>query len=238
MGMRALGTNNGLFPASLSLRPFSLTCLMLTLGLVGCASIHQLAVAPTTVCTGESVNVSWRTCGTTTLTQVPIQPGQSDECVDSLPVGASPVPVSNAGTLKRQAIGDSVFYVEAKSWFGRPAHKCVRVFVNEVLPLAGIPQCAGVRTIRLVVSRPAASAWSARTTVGDVQNMNDVSVSVQHGGRIAKLAPKETSEAFSRTDPAGDWTIESGLQDGPDCGQSGAKVPNSLSLRVNPLCQP
>ena len=119
MGMRALGTNNGLFPASLSLRPFSLTCLMLTLGLVGCASIHQLAVAPTTVCTGESVNVSWRTCGTTTLTQVPIQPGQSDECVDSLPVGASPVPVSNAGTLKRQAIGDSVFYVEAKSWFGR-----------------------------------------------------------------------------------------------------------------------
>jgi len=131
MRMRALGTSKGLFPVNLPTRLFRLACVVLTVGLAGCASISQLTVAPTTVCPGENVNVSWRTCGTTTLTQVPIRPGQSDECVDSLPVGASPVPVSNSGTVERQASGDTVFYVEAKGWLGKPAHKCVRVFVNE-----------------------------------------------------------------------------------------------------------
>ncbi len=218
-------------------RLFLLACVVLTVGFAGCASISQLTVAPTTVCPGENVHVSWRTCGTTTLTQVPIRPGQSDECVDSLPVGASPVPVSSSGTVERQASGDTVFYVEAKGWLGKPSHKCVRVFVNEVLPLAGIPQCAGPRAIRVVVSRPAGSSWSGRTTVGVVQNLNDIPVSVRHGGRVATLAPRETSGAFSTMDPGGDWIIESDLQDGPDCGQAGTRVPTALSLQVNPLCQ-
>ena len=229
MRMRGLGTRKGLFSL--------LACVVLTVGLAGCANISQLTVAPTTVCPGENVNVSWRTCGTTTLTQVPIRPGQSDECVDSLPVGASPVPVANSGTVERQASGDTVFYVEAKGWLGKPSHKCVRVFVDKVLPLAGIPQCAGPRAIRVVVSRPAGSSWSGRTTVGVVQNLNDIPVSVRHGGRVATLAPRETSGAFSTMDPGGDWIIESDLQDGPDCGQAGTRVPTALSLQVNPLCQ-
>lgn len=222
---------------SLPTRLFPIAFTVLALGLAGCASVKQLTVVPTTVCPGESVNVSWSTCGTTTLTQVPLRPGQSDECVDSLPVGSTPVTVANSGTVERQASGDSVFYVEARGLLGKPAHKCVRVFVNEVLPLAGIPECAGLRAIRVAVARPAGSAWSGRTTVGVVQNLNDVPVSVRHGGRVASLAPRETSSAFSTTDPAGDWIIESNLQDGPDCGQAGARVPAALSLQVTPLCQ-
>jgi len=56
MRMRGLGTRKGLFSL--------LACVVLTVGLAGCASISQLTVAPTTVCPGENVNVSWRTCGT------------------------------------------------------------------------------------------------------------------------------------------------------------------------------
>src|SRR5258705_5155728 len=103
MRMRALGASKGLFPVNFPTRLSLLACVVLTVGLAGCASISQLTVAPTTVCPGESVNVSWRTCGTTTLTQVPIGPGQSDECVDSRPAVASPGPGSYSVTVQRQA---------------------------------------------------------------------------------------------------------------------------------------
>jgi len=232
-----LGTRQRLFPSSLPRTLVPFICAILSVGFAGCAKVNQLTVTPTTVCAGESVNVSWRTCGTTTLTQVPLRPGQSDECVDSLPVGANPEHVSNYGTVERQASGDAVFYVEAKGWLGKPVHKCVRVFVNEVLPLAGVPQCAGPRAIRVVVSRPVGASWSGRAIVGVVQNVNDVRVLVRHGGRDVNLAPRETTRAFSETDPGGDWTIKSDLPDGPDCGQAGAKVPSALSLQVNPLCK-
>jgi len=210
---------------------------ILIFGLAGCASIDTFIVSPTTVCPGETVNVSWKTCGKTTLTQIPLQSGQSDECVDSLPVGVSPVEVSNSGTVQREVSGANVFYVEATAAFGKPAHKCVRVFVNEVLPLSGIPQCAGPRVIRTVVSRPVGSEWSPRTQIGAVQNVSQVRVSVRHDGRIASLAPNEISSVFAASNPAGEWVIESDVMSGPDCGQAGTSVPNSLTLQVIPRCQ-
>jgi hypothetical protein len=237
MRIPGLGTRHGLRPSSLPRTVVPLIYAMLSVGFAGCARVNELTLTPTTVCAGESVNVSWRTCGATTLTQVPLRPGQSDQCVDSLPVGADPERVSNFGTIERQVVGDAVFYVEAKGWLGKPVHKCVRVFVNEVLPLAGVPQCVGSRAIRVVVSRPVGAIWSGRAMVGVVQNLNDVRVLVRHGGRAVNLAPRETTRAFSEADPGGDWTIESDLADGPDCGQAGTKVPPALSLQVSPLCQ-
>ena len=223
----------GYLPVTLS----RLAGAVLISALAGCASVDQLIVSPTTVCPGETVNVSWKTCGKTTLTQVPVPPGQSDECVDSLPINANPVAVGNSGTVQREVGGANAFYVEASTLFGKPKHKCVRVYVNEVLPLSGFPQCAGPRGIRTVVSRPAGAEWSARTQVGAVQNVNQIRVSVRHDGRVASLAPNEISSAFAASNPAGEWVIESDLRDGPDCGQVGAGVPNSLTLQVMPLCQ-
>jgi hypothetical protein len=182
--------------------------------------------------------VSWKTCGTTTLTQVPLQPGQSDECLDSLPVGSNPMSVPNAGTVQREMAADNVFYVETSGWFGKPIHKCTRVFVNKALPLSGIPQCAGPRAIRTVVSRPPGAEWGGGMGVDGVQNLNQVRVSVRHDGRVASLAPNEISAEFKRTNPAGEWIIESELPAGPDCGQAGASVPPSLALQVVPLCRP
>jgi hypothetical protein len=216
---------------------FRLASAVLVAGLAGCASIDQFVVSPTTVCSGETVNVSWRTCGKTTLTQVPIQPGQSDECLDSLPVGSNPLAVANSGTVQREMAAANVFYVEASGWFGKPVHKCTRVFVNEALPLAGIPQCSGPRAVRTVVSRPPGAEWSGRMGVGAVQNPNLVRVSVRHDGRVASLAPNEISSAFRTSNPAGEWVIELDLRDGPDCGQSGASIPPSLTLQILPLCQ-
>ena len=210
---------------------------VLVFGLAGCASIDQFTVSPTAVCPGETVNVSWKTCGTTTLTQVPLQPGQSDECLDSLPVGSNPMTVPNSGTVQRQMSAPNVFYVETSGWFGKPIHKCTRVFVNQALPLSGIPQCSGPRGIRTVVSRPSGAEWGGGMGVGGVQNLNQVRVSVRHDGRVASLAPNEISAAFRTSNPAGEWIIESELQGGPDCGQAGAGVPPSLTLQVLPLCQ-
>lgn len=210
---------------------------VLVFGLAGCASIDQFAVSPPAVCPGESVKVSWKTCGTTTLTQVPLQPGQSDECLDSLPVGSNPMTVPNAGAVLREMAAPNVFYIETSGWFGKPIHQCRRVFVNQALPLSGIPQCAGPRGIRTVVSRPAGAEWSENMKVGAVQNRNEVRVSVRHDGRVASLAPNEVSQAFATSNPAGEWVIESDLQGGPDCGQAGAGVPPSLTLQVLPVCQ-
>ena len=209
---------------------------VLVFGLAGCASIDKFEVSQPAVCPGETVKVSWKTCGTTTLTQVPIQPGQSDECLDSLPVGANPMTVPNAGAVLREMAAPNVFYIETSGWFGKPVHQCRRVFVNQALPLAGVPQCAGPRGIRTVVSRPAGAEWSERMGVGAVQNLSTVRVSVRHDGRVASLAPDEISQAFATSNPAGEWVIESELQDGPDCGQAGARVPHSLALQVSPIC--
>jgi hypothetical protein len=49
------------------------------------------------------------------------------------------------GTLKRQIEANTVFYVEARGWLGKPAHWCARVFVNDALPLSAISQCAGTK---------------------------------------------------------------------------------------------
>ena len=210
---------------------------ILVLGLTGCASIDKFDVSQPAVCAGETVKVSWKTCGTTTLTQVPIQPGQSDECLDSLPVGSNPMAVPNAGTVERQMTAANVFYIETSGWFGKPVHKCARVFVNQALPLGDSPQCTGPRTFRTVVARPPSAKWSENMKVGDVQNLSEIRVSVRHDGRMASLAPKEISQAFATSNPAGDWIIESELQDGPDCGQAGTKVPRSLTLQIRPVCQ-
>jgi hypothetical protein len=145
--------------------------------------------------------------------------------------------VPNSGTVQREMAGANVFYVEASGWFGKPVHKCARVFVNQALPLSGIPQCAGPRGIRTVVSRPPGAEWSGQMGVGAVQNLNLVRVSVRHDGRVASLAPNEISSAFRTSNPAGEWIIESELQGGPDCGQAGASVPPSLTLQVLPVCQ-
>jgi hypothetical protein len=223
----------GHLPAAL----FRLASAVLLVGLAGCASIDRFDVSPTAVCSGETVNVSWKTCGATTLTQVPIQPGQSDECLDSLPVGSNPMTVPNSGTVRREMAAANVFYVETSGWFGKPIHQCKRVFVNQALPLSGIPQCAGPRAIRTVVSRPPGAEWSGQMGVGGVQNLNQVRVSVRHDGRVASLAPNEISAEFKTSNPAGEWIIESELPAGPDCGQAGASVPPSLTLQVRPLCQ-
>ena len=53
MRMRGLGTRNRLFPLNLPTGLFLLACVVLTVGLAGCASISQLTVAPTTVCRGK-----------------------------------------------------------------------------------------------------------------------------------------------------------------------------------------
>ena len=217
------------------MRDFGLA--VLVFALAGCASIDKFEVSQSAVCAGETVKVSWKTCGTTTLTQVPIQPGQSDECLDSLPVGSNPMAVPNSGTVQRQMTAANVFYIETSGWFGKPVHKCARVFVNQALPLAERPQCAGLRTIRTVISRPAAAEWSENMKVGAVQNLNEIRVSVRHDGRAASLAPKEISQAFATSNPAGEWIIESELQDGPDCGQAGNRAPNVLMLQVLPVCQ-
>jgi hypothetical protein len=216
---------------------FRLASAVVVVGLTGCASIDKFEVSQPAVCPGETVKVSWKTCGTTTLTQVPIQPGQSDECLDSLPVGSNPMSVPNAGAVHRAMAAPNVFYIETSGWFGKPVHKCARVFVNQALPLAGSPQCAGPRGIRTVVSRPAGAEWSENMKVGAVQNLNLVRVSVRHDGRVASLAPNEISQAFATSNPAGEWIIESELQGGPDCGQAGASVPRSLTLQVLPVCQ-
>jgi hypothetical protein len=226
-------TDLGYLPAAL----FRLASAVLVVGLAGCASIDQFGVSSTAVCPGETVNVSWKTCGKTTLTQVPILPGQSDECLDSLPVGSNPMVVPNSGMVQRKVAAANVFYVETSGWFGKPIHQCRRVFVNEALPLSGIPQCAGPRGIRTVVSRPPGAEWSGQMGVGAVQNPNLVRVSVRHDGRVASLAPNEISSAFRTSNPAGEWVIESDLQGGPDCGQAGASVPPSLTLQVLPVCQ-
>jgi len=208
---------------------------LIAVSLFGCASIDHLAVTPATICPSENVNVSWSASGTTTLAQVPLQSGQSDNCVDSLAAGATQDSVPSSGTVRRQITDNSVFYLEAKSWFGKPAHRCARVFVNQALPLSGIPSCAGPRTVRVVARRPAESAWGSQARVGTVQNISGVTVTVAHAGLSARLETNASSEVFSMADPSGDWIIESPLTSGPNCGP-GADVPNSLSIQVNPAC--
>jgi hypothetical protein len=127
-------------------------------------------------------------------------------------------------------------YIEAHGQFGKPAHGCATAFVNEALPLAGISQCSGPRHVGIGVARPSGSQWSERAKVGSVKNTNNVTVTVSHGGVTESLAPGVTSAAFANSDPNGGWAIDYVLPDGPDCGQSGAKVPASLSILVLPHC--
>jgi hypothetical protein len=206
------------------------------LTLCGCASVNNVAVDPPVSCPGETVSVSWQANGTTSLFQVPLESGQSDQCIDTLITGRKPMPVESQDKIRQPLQQSTVFYIEAHGLLGKPAHKCATAFVNEALPLAGISQCSGLRHVGIGVARPRDSQWSARAKVGSVKNTNNVTVTVSHGGVTETLAPGATSAAFANSDANGGWAIDYVLPDGPDCGQSGAKLPASLSILVLPHC--
>jgi hypothetical protein len=207
------------------------------LTLCGCANVKKVTVDPPVSCPGETVSVSWQATGNTSLFQVPLASGQSDQCIDTLIAGRTPAPVQSQGESRLPIQRSTVFYVEARGLLGKPAHQCARAFVNEALPLAGISQCSGPRHVAIGVARPSDSQWSAHAKVGSVKNTNDVTVTVSHGGVTETLAQGATSAAFANSDPNGGWAIDYVLPDGPDCGQSGAKVPASLSILVLPHCE-
>src|SRR5258708_14795592 len=200
-----------------------------TIGLLltacGCAaSVKTVTVDPPVSCPRETVSISWRATGSVSLFQVPLESGQSDQCIDTLIAGRTPTPVQSQGQDRLPIQQSTVFYIEARGLFGKPAHKCATAFVNEALPLAGISQCSGSRHVGIGVARPSYSQWSARAKVGSVKNTNDVTVTVSHGGVTATLAPAATSAVFANSDPNGGWAIDYVLPDGPRCGQSSANV--------------
>jgi hypothetical protein len=206
------------------------------LAMCGCAGVKDVHVDPPVSCPGETVSIQWQATGSVSMIQVPLEPGQSDQCIDTLIAGRTQTPVQNQGTIRQPVQQRTVFYVEAHGPFGKPAHGCATAFVNEALPLAGISQCSGPRHVGIGVARPSDSQWSARAKVGSVKNTNDVTVTVSHGGVTETLSPGATSAAFANSDPNGGWAIDYVLPDGPDCGQAGAKVPPSLSILVLPYC--
>jgi len=206
------------------------------LTLCGCASVKEVTVDPPVSCPGETVSVSWQATGSASLFQVPLEPGQSDQCIDTLIAGHMPTPVQSQGQNRLPIQQSTIFYIEARGLMGKPAHQCARAFVNEALPLAGISQCSGPRHVGIGVARPNDSQWSPGAKVGSVKNTNDVTVKVSHDGVTETLAPGATSAAFANSDPNGGWAIDYLLPDGPDCGQSGAKLPASLSILVLPHC--
>jgi hypothetical protein len=208
----------------------------LLLSLCACAGVKRVHVDPPVFCPGETVTVSWQATASTRLFQVPLEPGQSDQCIDTLIAGRVPIPVQSEGTSRLPIQQSTVFYIEAHGLLGKPAHGCATAFVNEALPLAGIPQCSGPRHAGIGVARPSDSQWSAIAKLGSVKNTNDVTVTVSHGGVTETLAQGATSAAFANSDPNGGWAIDYVLPDGPDCGKSGAKVPASLSILVLPHC--
>jgi hypothetical protein len=204
--------------------------------LCACTSVKNIAVDPQVACPGETVTVSWQATGSTRLFQVPLEPGQSDQCIDTIVAGRTPTRVRSQDTIRLPIQQRTVFYVEARGPFGKPAHQCVSAFVNDALPLAGISQCSGPRHVVIGVARPIDSQWSARAKVGSVKNTNDVTVTVSHGGVTEALAPGIKSAAFVNSDPNGGWAIDYVLPDGPDCGKEGARAPASLSILVLPHC--
>jgi hypothetical protein len=208
----------------------------LLLSLCACAGVKNVAVDPPVSCPGETVSVRWQATGSTRLFQVPLEPGQSDQCIDTLVAGRTPTPLQSQGQNRLPIQQSTVFYIEARGLLGKPAHRCATAFVNEALPLAGISQCSGPRHVGIGVARPSDSQWSAHAKVGSVKNTNDVTVTVSHGGVTETLAPGATSAAFASSDPNGGWVIDYVLPVGPDCGQSGAQLPASLSILVLPHC--
>ena len=208
----------------------------LLLTMCGCASVKNVTVDPPVSCPGETVSVSWQATGSTSLFQVPLEAGQSDQCIDTLVAGRTPTPVQSQGESRRPIHQSTVFYIEARGVLGKPAHRCARAFVNEALPLAGISQCSGPRHAGIGVARPTDSRWSEGAKVGSVKNTNEVTVTVSHGSVTETLIPGAASAAFADSDPNGGWAIDYALLDGPDCGQAGAKLPASLSILVLPNC--
>jgi hypothetical protein len=206
------------------------------LAMCGCAGVKDVHVNPPVSCPGETVSVQWQATGSVSMIQVPLEPGQSDQCIDTLVAGRTQTPVQGQGTIRQPIQQRTVFYVEAHGLFGKPAHGCATAFVNEALPLAGISQCSGPRHVGIGVARPSDSQWSARAKVGSVKNTNEVTVTVSHGRVTETLSPGVTSASFANSDPNGGWALDYVLPDGPDCGQAGAKVPPSLSILVLPYC--
>jgi hypothetical protein len=215
--------------------------------ITACASVRTVMVTPSTACPGDSVTVSWDASGRTEIAAIPLstpnaQAGPIDFCVDALASGATFIPEPHRGSLVQRASKDTLYFVEARGWFGQPAHRCGRLFVNRTLPLAAVPECvagthnAPTRRVLVHLSRPPNSRWSASATTGTVGNLNAVPITVEHAGRTVTLQPHGTTNAFDGTDPNTDWSVEYAWSGGPFCGHVGAPVPNSLALEIHPQC--
>jgi hypothetical protein len=214
-----------------------------------CASVQSVTVSPSTVCPMDSVTVSWIARGGTQLATIPLTTAADasraqavDFCVDALASGAKVRPEPSRGALTVQASVDTVYLIQAQGWIGKPAHKCARLFVSQVLPLSDVPQCAtgttgaDLRKAQVHLIRPSGSRWSATATTGLVKNDNSVRVTIRHAGKSISVPPGGETNLFAGTDPNGDWWVEFAWNTGPRCGLPGAPVPNSLSLVVHPLC--
>lgn len=221
----------------------------LALALSSCASVQSVTVAPSTACAGDPIRVSWVASGTTEVAVVPLDAAAArpsmaaeDFCVDALASGLKPNPEPSRGSVALRASVDTAFLVQAQGWFGKPAHRCARLFVNQVLPLSDVPECVSgatggeLRAAQVHLIRPNGSRWSTTATTGVVENDNSVAVAVRHAGKSISLPAGGRTDLFTGTDPNADWWVEYTWSEGPRCGNVGAPVPNSLSLEIHPLC--
>lgn len=218
------------------MRTDSRTCLTrivllpLAFALLGCGpSINSFRAEPNVICKGSRSHLSWDASTSGTLSAQPPLEG----------IGA----VSKASVAEVFPQEATTFRLDVQSAFGKTSREVsvdVRQAGSDAKPL-GAPisdpsaKCDSVTGVSVTANAPA-NFWDSSLRVGSVGSRDGRAYHVEHGGKVAEIAPGSTTSAFAGQPVSGEWKLVTPLVSGEVCGKSG--LPHNLMIDVFATCSP
>ena len=196
--------------------------------IVGCAQIKSFAVAPSTICPGETVRVDWLTSG-----------HAGNVTLDSVPVLAGAGEVPEEGSRFFTPAQNTRFILKVPGVL----KSAQREWDVQVVPdqssrlLGGIAQCGGepqwVSTSFTIQRKDS----SSRVRAVLITNNYARPLSISKDGMEIDISPNGTTDGFKNMSMIGTWIVRSPV--GPDeaCDNALQAVARRLTIKIQMACK-
>ena len=209
----------------------SIFCITLLASQDGCVkrgSIESFTIQPTTICAGDTINISWTAFGRVSLSASPAANVRFSSTGTQPAEGSMTATVRDTANITITAEGTEGSDSENK-------HLTV-MRSGDIHRISSFGQCDGATPAWSNTFEP--SEFSDNIRVDVVTNITpDSAVNVSHAGRADRIAPFGRSSTFSGTLLEGDWIFSRDVTPNPCLEERSGPVPG-VTVEATITCGP
>ena len=200
-----------------------LAMLSITPWITGCAQIKSFTVAPSTICPGESVEITWKASDAVSLSASPPLAGEGEGPAE----GARSLAPQRSTRFTLKASG--LLKSDQREWD-------VQVIRSETERfLGGLGRCEDDRFVTTAFTIEQ-EVTSARVHAVSIVNQYKRPLLVSKDGIEVEIPANSATERFKTVPVAGIWTIRARVAPNESCGAALDAVSGRLSIKTRMSC--